>query len=157
MELHQELVRKYHRPFHQAVEEKYQEFFQTGYKTIYQLDAHSMPSKGTEAHRDPGETRAEIVISDFKGKSCSREFMDLAISSYREAGFEVRENWPYFGGGVTQRYGKPAQGQHCLQVEISRGLYMDEVTKKPLPVFDEVRRRIESALEKIHSGLKRLK
>jgi N-formylglutamate amidohydrolase len=40
---------------------------------------------------------------------------------------------PYRGGHTTVRYGRPAAGIHAIQIELSRKLYMDEVTlaKKP--------------------------
>ena len=40
---------------------------------------------------------------------------------------------PYRGGYTTSHYGKPAERQHALQVELARRLYMDEETleKKP--------------------------
>jgi len=39
----------------------------------------------------------------------------------------VVRNQPYAGGFTTHHYGRPAEGLHALQIEINRGLYMDEV------------------------------
>ncbi|MCB0412634.1 MAG: N-formylglutamate amidohydrolase, partial [Bdellovibrionales bacterium] len=128
--LHEELVKKYFRPFHHSVESMYQKFRSQGFEQVYQIDAHSMPSKGTKAHRDPGEMRAEVVISDQEGKSCEPKFAELVLAAYQKAGFQIKMNWPYVGGRVTQTYGRPEKGQHCIQVELNRGLYMDEETKK---------------------------
>ena len=100
-----------------------------GNKGIYLMDLHSMPSKGLDFHRDTGESRKEIVISDNKGKSCSEAFKDLILRAYKSAGFEVALNWPYTGGAITQHYGQPSLGQYSLQVELNRKLYMDEETK----------------------------
>jgi N-formylglutamate amidohydrolase len=132
-ELHEQLVRDYFEPFHEAVRRTYSEFRGQGAGEVFHIDAHSMPSKGTSAHRDPGETRAEIVVSDSKGKSCSAEFKDLVIEAYTKAGLQVAYNWPYFGGRVTETYGHPEKGQQALQVEINRALYMDEETKQLIP------------------------
>jgi N-formylglutamate deformylase len=38
----------------------------------------------------------------------------------------VRRNDPYAGGYVTRHYGRPRDGVHALQIEVSRRLYMDE-------------------------------
>lgn len=148
-ELHGEWTQKIYEPFHQAVRGLYADFFSRGFEKVYHLDAHSMPSMGTQAHRDPGERRAEIVVSDFDGVSCEPRFKDLVMESYRSAGFQVGYNWPYKGGRLTQVYGQPAKGQHALQVELNRGLYMDEETKQILPQSDEVRRKISMALHRI--------
>lgn len=132
-QLHQQLVERYFKPFHADITDMYGFFRERGAKSIYHIDAHSMPSLGTSSHRDPGQLRAEIVVSDFEGKSCSVEFKDLVIASYTKSGLKVAYNWPYFGGRVTQTYGKPHEGQHAIQVEINRALYMNEETKQWIP------------------------
>jgi N-formylglutamate amidohydrolase len=132
-QLHDQLVERYFRPFHEDVVDTYAFFKERSAAKIYHLDAHSMPSKGTNAHRDPGETRADIVVSDQEGKSCEASYKDLVISAYKNAGLQVAYNWPYVGGRVTQTYGQPQEGQHTIQVEISRALYMDEETKQLIP------------------------
>jgi N-formylglutamate amidohydrolase len=38
----------------------------------------------------------------------------------------VVRNKPYAGGFITQNYGSPTLGRNALQIEINRGLYMDE-------------------------------
>ena len=121
---------------------------------LYQLDLHSMPSVGTQEHRDPGENRADLVISDQDGRSCRPELMVLVEASALEVGFSVRRNWPYKGGRITETYGRPHEGWHCLQIELNRGLYMDEFTKAKIPHrFQETARRLEQMMLKIVNGL----
>lgn len=127
---HDELVQLVYEPFHSGIRELYKALHDKGYKKTFHIDAHSMPSIGTSEHRDPGEARADIVVSDSKGKSCDPRFKDLVIAAYVTAGFKVGYNWPYFGGRVTEQYGNPSRDQHTLQVEMNRSLYMDEKTKK---------------------------
>jgi N-formylglutamate amidohydrolase len=152
--LHDQLVQRYFEPFHSDVRDTYDFFREHGAEKIYHLDAHSMPSKGTSAHRDPGETRAEIVVSDQEGKSCESSYRDLVVSAYEKAGFKVKLNWPYVGGRVTQTYGKPDLGQHTIQVEISRVQYMDEETKqyKPEPAA-ELSAKLAKAIRHIHDEI----
>jgi N-formylglutamate amidohydrolase len=113
---------------------------------VYHLDAHSMPSVGTKQHRDPGERRADIVVSDSLGKSCSKKYRDLVIAAYVTAGFKVGYNWPYVGGRLTEQYGRPDLGHHTIQVELNRDLYMDETTKQLKSSHVEVQKKIEKAL-----------
>ncbi len=150
MALHHELTKKYFSPFHQQVLAQFAQFKSAGAQKVYQLDAHSMPSKGTAAHRDPGGKRAEIVVSDRDGTSCEPWYKDVVIEAYRSAGFDVAYNWPYKGGRITETYGQPANGQHTLQVEMNRSLYMDEHSKqKATDLFADVEKRIFRALATI--------
>jgi len=156
--LHQQLVTRYFEPFHSDVRDTYEFFRDHGAAKVYHLDAHSMPSKGTAAHRDPGETRADIVVSDGEGKSCETWFKDLVISAYEKAGLKVRYNWPYLGGRVTQTYGKPERGQHAIQVEISRALYMNEESKQYCPeIAYPLSERLSAAVRSIYEQLPEIK
>ncbi len=153
-DLHRKLVADYFQPFHDRVLKIYSDFRAQGARRVYHLDAHSMPSKGTASHRDPGETRADIVVSDCEGTSCSADFKDLVIEAYKKAGLGVAYNWPYRGGRVTQTYGKPKEGQEAIQVEISRALYMDEESKKFLPKKAKVlMQKLTAAVTLIHNRL----
>lgn len=153
--LHVILVQSYYEPFHQALKAQFEHFKLQGHKRVFHIDVHSMPSLGTSIHRDPGDTRAEIVISDQDGKSCDPKFRDLVVASYEQAGFEIKTNWPYKGGRITQTYGNPFKGRHSIQVEMNRSIYMNEETKElTARNFTEVSRKIEAALELINDGLK---
>ena len=152
-ELHQNLKQKIYDPFHLKIRNIYQDFFKMNHKNIYHLDAHSMPSVGTSMHRDPGQIRADIVISDSLGKSCSKKFRDLVIAAYVTAGFKLGYNWPYVGGRLTEQYGQPEKGQHTIQVELNRALYMDENTKKLNEGFEEIRKKIAQAISYIKSEI----
>jgi len=155
-DLHQELTDLIYTPFHARVRELFSQFKDQGFTKVYHIDAHSMPSLGTNMHKDPGERRADIVISDSLGKSCSKEFRDLVIAAYVTAGFKVGYNWPYVGGRLTEQYGQPQLGQHTIQVELNRALYMDEVKKKLKPESAPVQKKIEFALKYVQEGLVKL-
>lgn len=151
--LHDELVEKYFEPFHAQVRAELAKL-RAKHKTTYHLDAHSMPSVGTKEHKDPGERRADIVISDCNGTSCSATYRDLVVAAYEAAGFKTRVNWPYVGGRVTETYGRPKEGQHSIQVELNRALYMDEATKRLRPdLVPDIQSRISKALEGVYASL----
>ncbi len=153
---HLELTQLIYEPFHAGIRNHYQFFKNKNCKNVFHIDAHSMPSLGTRMHRDPGEFRADIVISDCAGKSCHSRFRDLVIAAYATSGFRVACNWPYLGGRVTEQYGKPEMGQHAIQVELNRALYMDEKTKQILNQHKEVQIKIKKALMYIKSELPKL-
>jgi N-formylglutamate deformylase len=155
-ELHDLLVQKYFEPFHSDVRTIFMQLKQKakGTQPIYHLDAHSMPSMGTKEHLDPGQRRAEIVVSDCDGKSCSAWFKDLVVQSYADAGFQVGYNWPYKGGRVTQTYGRPNDRQESIQVELNRALYMNEENKRLREdLLPEVQEKLKRAVEAVYAAL----
>jgi N-formylglutamate deformylase len=155
-ETHQELTQLIYEPFHAGVRNHYSFFKSKNFKNVFHLDAHSMPSLGTRLHRDPGETRADVVISDCLGKSCSPKYRDLVIAAYATSGFKVGYNWPYMGGRVTEQYGLPDRGQHAIQVELNRSVYMDEKTKQLLPQYPDVQNKLVKALTYIKTELPKI-
>ncbi len=85
------------------------------------LDFHSMPSGKWH-----GRPLANIVLGDQRGQSCGEIFTRAVEQGFIAQGLQVVRNDPYAGGYTTQHYGAPWHGVHVLQVEIDRGLYMDE-------------------------------
>ena len=156
LKTHEELTALIYEPFHAGIRNHYDFFRKQNHKNIFQIDAHSMPSIGTRMHKDPGEKRADIVVSDCLGKSCHRHFKDLVIAAYVSSGFKVGYNWPYMGGRVTEHYGRPSAGQQVLQVELNRSLYMDEKSKQILPEHESIQKKISAALTYIKSELPKI-
>jgi len=109
-------------PYHDAVAGLLQETRER-FGAACLLDCHSMPSVG---HEGAARTRVDIVLGDRFGASCDRALTEAASAALRAAGLTVRRNDPYPGGFITEHYGRPEQGLHALQLEINRGLYMDE-------------------------------
>jgi N-formylglutamate amidohydrolase len=97
------------------------------------VDCHSMPSvvRGI----DPTD-RPDFVLGDRYGTSCAADIVDVAASILRSLGYSVARNKPYAGGFITEHYGRPAKGLHALQIEINRGLYMNEETLTKSDDFD---------------------
>ena len=88
------------------------------------IDCHSMPRLTRAGDRTP----PDIVLGDRYGTTCASVVIDTAEAVFAGAGFKVARNRPYAGGQTTRAYGRPQHGVHALQIEISRHLYMNEVT-----------------------------
>lgn len=89
------------------------------------IDCHSMPAN----IRVPGGTRRpDIIIGDRYGASAAHDLSRTAVSLLSELGYHVARNKPYAGGFITEHYGRPTRGLHALQIEINRGLYVNETT-----------------------------
>ncbi len=90
------------------------------------IDCHSMPSVGGPMERDAGRERVDFVLGDCFASSCAAHVIERVEGILTAMGYVVARNTPYSGGFVTQHYGRPGDGIHALQIEVNRGLYMDE-------------------------------
>lgn len=116
-----------HKPYHQALRSmvaRARERF--GFAIL--IDCHSMPSSGLPMDLDGGVRPVDVVLGDCSGTSCHASLTAIVTEQLNSAGYNVIRNNPYAGGYTTQHYGNPADGVHALQIEISRSLYMDEIT-----------------------------
>lgn len=100
------------------------------------VDCHSMP-----ASIRVGETgvRPDFIIGDRFGAAAAAGVSERTISILTGMGYTVAHNKPYAGGFITEHYGRPARGLHAVQIEINRGLYMNERTYQKSPGFDGLR------------------
>jgi N-formylglutamate amidohydrolase len=101
------------------------------------IDCHSMPSHGQTARS--GAKQVDFVLGDAHGTACSPRVTGLVEGVLARQGYMVRRNDPYAGGYITRHYGRPREGVHALQIEIARGLYMDESRIERLEGFHGVR------------------
>ena len=92
-----------------------------GYAVL--IDCHSMPSA---AMAPSGGPRPDIVIGDRFGSSCDARLTRLLRDGFAARGYDVQLNRPYAGGFITEHNGRPGRGVHVVQIEINRGLYLDE-------------------------------
>ena len=129
--------RPYHRELAAIVERKRARF---GIAVV--LAAHSMPSIDRGPRRDAVESvrsRADVVPGTRGRRSAAARFIDAVEEHAIAQGWTVRHDEPYAGGFTTQHYGRPSESIHAVQVELSRRLYVDETTLRPLPTFEAVR------------------
>lgn len=96
------------------------------------IDCHSMP-----ASVRAGDTaiRPDFIVGDRFGTACAPALTEAAIAILIGMGYNVAHNKPYAGGFITEHYGRPAQGLHALQIEVNRGLYLNERTYEPTVGF----------------------
>lgn len=105
------------------------------------VDCHSMPSSSAREPAFAGrgdKGRLDFVIGDRYGASAAPGLVDGVEERLRARGRQVQRNRPYAGGFITEHFGRPAAGWHAIQIEVSRGLYMDEATLEESPRFAAV-------------------
>lgn len=103
------------------------------------IDCHSMPRLSRSGDR----LGPDVVLGDRYGTTCAPILADLAEMVFAGAGLRVARNRPYAGGFCTRTYGRPQHGVHALQIELSRHLYMNEVTLEKNGDFAAVRQLVD--------------
>ena len=119
------------------------------------IDCHSMPSSAAEQGRK-GKGAPDIVLGDGFGDCAAPWLIDQAEAALIAEGLSVRRNHPYAGGFTTRHYGRPREGQHALQIEINRRLYMDERYVTPNQGLPRLRSALEGAMRRLVDELSRM-
>ncbi|HEY1299082.1 MAG TPA: N-formylglutamate amidohydrolase, partial [Stellaceae bacterium] len=117
-------VERCHTPYHKVLDEAclgaHRQF-----GAVWHINCHSMPSSPTA--KAEGEC-ADFVLGDRDGTTCGQELTDFVAAFLRARGYDVRINEIYKGVEIVKRQGRPAERRHSLQIEVDRGLYMNQKT-----------------------------
>lgn len=133
-------INRYYFPYHaalkQCIKDTHKKFGQ-----VLLIDCHSMPSSvGGFFSRQ--KIKPDIILGDRFGASCEGQFVDRLENLFSRAGLNVARNRPYAGGYITAQYGRPHRAVHAIQVEINRGLYMNEKTLTRAQGFDKLQNQL---------------
>lgn len=128
-------IARYFIPYHQSMTAMI-ERLHAQHDEVYIVDCHSMTRFDSEARG--GKERPQIDIGNRSGGACAPDLTEEMARLFRERGYDVGINKRFAGGEITLRYGWPEIGQHILQVELRRDLYMDEATRAKNENFDKV-------------------
>ena len=128
-------IARYFIPYHQTMTSMI-ERLHAQHDEVYIVDCHSMTRFDSEARG--GKERPQIDIGNRAGQSCAHDLTEEMARLFRERGYEVGINQRFIGGEITLRYGWPEIGQHILQVELRRDLYMSEATRERTENFAKV-------------------
>ena len=133
----------YHRPYHDELEAMLAEMH-ARFGGVWHINAHSMKALG----RKQGKSipRDDFVLGDLEGESCDPDFTTFVAETLRGYGYTVRINHPFKGAELVKRFGRPKEGRHSLQIEVNRGLYMDEDKIEKIASFDALKRDIDRML-----------
>ena len=129
------LYRPYHAALAGLVEETRKRF---GVAIV--VDCHSMPS---------ALSVPDIVLGDRYGASAPPLLTGWAENAFVTGRFSTARNAPYAGGYTTMLYGRGSSGLFGLQIEINRGLYLDEDRIQRKPSFESLKKRITEALTRL--------
>ena len=134
-----------YKPYHRALRKLFTKLHRD-FGAAMLIDCHSMPSSA--GHRDE-RPRPEFVLGDRYGTSCVGVVAEVTEQTLRGMGYTVSRNKPYAGGFITEHYGNPAAGLHAIQLEINRGLYMDEKRFQRASGFDRLAADMEALAKRL--------
>lgn len=130
-----------YQPYHATMQRLLTECF-GAFGVAVLIDCHSMPRLSRTGDR----LGPDVVLGDRYGTTCAPILADLAEMVFAGAGLRVARNRPYAGGFCTRTYGRPQHGVHALQIEVSRHLYMNEVTLEKNDGFAAMRQLVDRLL-----------
>jgi len=112
----------YYTPYHTALQELIADRLATFGKVLV-WDCHSIrqfvPSIRPEKFPD-------LILGDADGTSASPGLIETSLRNLESSGLLVTHNHPFKGGYITRHYGKPGDGIHALQLEMTKVHYMDD-------------------------------
>lgn len=156
---------KYYKAYHAQLQEILRESFNKfgGYAL---LDMHSCHPTGPADENGDRPRRADIILSDCRGQSCSAEFLEVVRQAYIAQGFEnVEVNRPFKGGFITSHYGRGGMGIfsagqvapsragdtiNALQIEVNKRLYWDFETGREKPDSAPLKAANIAVFRKVH-------
>ncbi|MDX2205065.1 MAG: N-formylglutamate amidohydrolase [Hyphomicrobiaceae bacterium] len=143
-----ERIDRLYRPFHAALSDLLEQT-RRRFGIAILIDCHSMPSSSIG---QPG-VRPHFVLGDRFGASCDAKLTRFLRDLLQGYGFEVQVNRPYAGGFITEYYGNPARGVQTLQLEINRGLYLDEATLERSASFEGLARTLQDVAARMFAAI----
>ncbi|ATJ89712.1 N-formylglutamate amidohydrolase [Acetobacter tropicalis] len=140
-------IRDYWMPYHATLAETLR-LTHARHGICLLLDLHSMPDA-------PEAGSPDFVLGDGHGTSCDSRFVTTAEDTLTNLGYKTTRNNPYAGGYITRHYGRPREGLHALQIEIRRGLYMDEATRTKNQGFETLQHTLTTLTAQLLQSLSR--
>jgi N-formylglutamate deformylase len=98
---------------------------------------------------DEGARRPDFVLGDRDGTTCDPAFVARVREVLSDLGYSVAINDPYKGVELVRRYSEPRAGRHALQIEVNRGLYMNEPRIARNAGFDELKEDLTRLIEAV--------
>ncbi len=141
-----ERIDRYYRPYHFQVASVL-DGLAARFGAVWHVNCHSMPSTlGPQSGQAVG---VDFVIGDRDGTTSEPGFVALIADVLHGFGYSVAVNDPYKGVELIARYASPARGRHSVQLEINRGLYMNEETLERHEGFERLQRHLGVLIRRI--------
>lgn len=137
----QRRIETYYNPYHNKVAELLNQIKETfGYAILF--DAHSIRSIVPGIRKAPFP---DLILGDNDETSASPAIIKATYTVLENSEYEASHNFPFKGGYITRKFGKPEDNIHALQLEMAKTNYMndsetaysDENAAELIPVLQE--------------------
>jgi N-formylglutamate deformylase len=143
-------VENYYTPYHNKIQQLLNDLKETFGKVLL-WDCHSIREFVPTIHK---EKFPDLILGDADGTSASPELIETAINGLETGGYLFSHNHPFKGGYITRYFGKPAESQHALQLEMTKTKYMDDSeTKYDLARANKMRKVLQLTLSNLAEQL----
>ena len=137
----------YYRPYYTELE-KQLDTLRATFGCVFHFNCHSMPSTANLGHLP------DINLGDRSGASSDPDITALVADIFISLGYGVSINSPYKGFAIIEHTGRPQDNRHSIQIEINRGLYMNEKTLKTKKAgFAHLKADLETFVQKAVKAL----
>ena len=142
-------IETYYWPYHRELERALDGAQQLS-GAFWHINCHSMPAVSTSVSPEgPGVRRPDFCLGTRDGTTCDRDFVEVVASCLTDMDYCVTIDDPYKGVELVRRYSDPLHGRNSLQIEINRGLYMDEASITRNAGFATLKTNITRLVEEI--------
>jgi N-formylglutamate amidohydrolase len=117
-------LERYYGPYHEALHDLIAQT-RRRFGTVWHVNCHSWTPPETGRTGQP-VNHVDFSLGTREGTTCDMRFAEHLAGLLRGMGYEARIDRPFRGMELIKRHGRPAEGQHSLQIEINRNLYMDK-------------------------------
>ncbi len=145
-----ERIDRFYKPYYSRIKEILGNFH-SEFGTALLFDAHSIRSKVPSIHE---EVFTDFILSNRKGVTCPMLLIAKGAQILKSAGYSVSMNHPFQGGNLTRYFHEAISGVHCLQLEMSQRIYMDEESREKCePQWSKTRKIISDLLSILKAEL----
>lgn len=138
----------YWQPYHQALQQELARLH-TNHAVVVLFEAHSIRSRVPRLFEG---RLPEFNIGTASGSSCDPELQHIAESVLADNhNYALAVNQRFKGGYITRAYGRPENGVHAIQLELSQLTYMQE--EPPFTYLPELAAQVQPVLAQLLRGL----
>lgn len=113
---------QFYSPYHQKIQELLAQMKEQ-FSHVLLWEAHSIRQHIPPLHPQPFP---DLILGDQNGKTASESLIQCACENLSNEGYHFSHNTPFRGGFITRNFGKPEDGIHAIQLEMTKVNYMDE-------------------------------
>lgn len=137
-------------PYHKKIDEICKDLTDRFGRVIF-WDGHSIRRNVRTIQKRPFP---DFILGDNDGKTADDSLIEMALKALASSRYEVSHNRPFRGGFLTRSKGRPAEGIHALQLEMSKDLYMTDNEKvysdqKAAPIKEHLKHVLKALIAEL--------